>query len=140
MTWDEAVAAAQRMFGTAGYITDGVQMSDTLERAKGVGFYEHGELCVQGKGLTWEAAFAHARSREPKWKARAIAQAGVTPSRMPKVPQSSEHPRGLPAKSLIVDEPKEVSEEETFIKRLREKLKNWVPPAKRNLDSEAPDR
>jgi hypothetical protein len=124
------------MFGRAGGITDGVQMKDTLEPAVGVGFYEHGELCIQGKGVTWEAAFAHARSREDKWMSRA-AFAGATPSRMPKVPQSAEHDRN---KRPDFEEPAEESPEEAFIRRLREQLKNWVPPGKRNLDSGRPDR
>lgn len=45
-------------------------MKDSLEYAFGVGFIENGQRCIQGKGLTWEAAFTQAESRREKWYPR----------------------------------------------------------------------
>lgn len=144
MEWNEALAEAQKLFGRTADITDGVQMAATLERAKGVGFREGGDLCIQGKGLTWEEALAHAEMRRPKWQGRARdadQKAGSTPSPMPKVPQSDEHPRGdgRILDPTILDGPSE-TEEEAIIRRIREKMKVWKPYRKKNLGSEDASR
>lgn len=61
---------ARGMFGPSGQVSDGLQMKNTLEPAVGVGFFEGGLLCIQGKGLTWEDALAHAETRRAEWQFR----------------------------------------------------------------------
>jgi len=79
MTKAEALQKAREVFGPAGQVCERMQMKESLEPAVGVGFMENGDLCIQGKGLTWEDAFAHAESRREKWQHRAPAEApGLT--------------------------------------------------------------
>lgn len=68
MTREEALQKAREMFGPRGGVSGHMQMKDTLEPAVGVGFLEGTELRIQGKGVTWEAAFACAEDRREKWK------------------------------------------------------------------------
>lgn len=70
MTKAEALQKARELFGPAGQVCERMQMKESLEPAVGVGFMENGDLCIQGKGLTWEDALAHAESRREKWQTR----------------------------------------------------------------------
>ena len=72
MTREEAKQKALELFGPTAGVTDGLQMKESLEDAVGVGFHEGSELCIQGKGITWEAALAHAITRRAKWESRLV--------------------------------------------------------------------
>lgn len=70
MTKEEARNKAREVFGPSGQVCEHMQMKESLEPAVGVGFMEGGDLCIQGKGVTWEDAFAQAESRREKWQPR----------------------------------------------------------------------
>jgi hypothetical protein len=80
MTKEEALQKAIDVFGPRAGVTAGLQMKETGEDAVGVGFLEDGVLCIQGKGLDWEAAFAHAEWRRGKWQDRINSPSLMKPS------------------------------------------------------------
>lgn len=117
MDREEAKRLARRTFGPSGYVSEGLQMKNTLAPAVGVGFFEGGKLCIQGKGLTWEEAFTQAMSRRAEWQ-----------SRVPECPTPDESLRvstaGVSKETSL--EKEELTEEKLFQRRVRAKvLERW---------------
>lgn len=117
MDWKEAARKAKEVFGATSGITDGLQMKDTLKPAVGVGLIEGGQLCIQGKGTTWEEAFAQAETRREKWEHR------VKPIQEPKAARMFV---GVKTKRKRVDlnmDGEKFYMDEDFIKQLKEKVR-----------------
>lgn len=128
MTKAEARAKAIDLFGPSGGVSEGLQMKESLERAVGVGFREGPDLCIQGKGITWEEAFAHAETRREKWEDRVVVLPGdpVTQfdsrERLPGWEVGEPQPIHVSG-TINLDE---FSESQELLERVREKVqKKW---------------